>query len=450
MTDAYWNGGAPSTGAIANNDGDGSSDYDGAAPHGDEPYGDSYSDTLADVAMYYYERDLSGLDNEVPTNPTDSATHQHMVTYTVAFGVSGNLNPDDYDLESGPYPTWPDPTLGNAQKIDDVWHAAVNGRGKYLSAFNSGELVDALLAIKQNIESRTGSAASVSVNGVELYEEVGWDLYMFQSTYDSDGWTGDVKAYEIDTTTGQVITSSYVWSAADQLENVDWNNRIIATYDGSAGKPFRFDSLTPDQKTDLDENWQIDDTNAENILKFLRGQRDLEQPNGAFRDRFSVLGDVVHSSPVFENGVLYTGGNDGMLHAFSATTGSEIFAYIPNLVFENLKNLADPTFHGNHTYYVDLSPAIQPGVVQGASTMTLLVGGLGKGGNGYYALDISDPASLTTETAVANKVLWEYPNSATPVAEINDVGYSYARPAIVNSQAGWIVIVGNGTDSQHR
>jgi len=425
-------------GSIANADGD-----NGA------PYADNYSPTLADVAMYYYENDLSsGLRDEVPTNAKDGADYQHMVTYAVAFGVSGTLNPDAYDLESGPYPTWPDPTSGNAQKIDDVWHASVNGRGEYLSVFNSEELINALLAIKQNIGARTGSAASVSVNGVELYEEVGPELFMFQSTYDSDGWTGDVKAYRVNPTTGEV-SETPEWSAAEELDAVpSWTDRKIATYnpDTASGIPFQYTSLTDTQKTQLDSD--------STIVDFLKGDRSLENLNGGtFRDRFSVLGDIVHSSPVFENGVLYTGGNDGMLHAFSATTGSEIFAYIPNLVFENLKNLSDPTFHGNHTYYVDLSPVIQPEVDQGGSTMTLLVGGLGKGGKGYYALDITgiDASTLfASDGNVADKVLWEYGNDA-------DLGYSFTRPVTVDSNdddlnangTGWIVIVGNGYNSEN-
>jgi len=443
ITDAHWNGSEPLNTSIENEDGDNG-----------VPYADGYSDTLADVAMYYYENDLSSsLGDEVPTNVKDGADYQHMVTYTVAFGVSGTLIPAAYDLENGPYPTWPDPTAGNDQKIDDVWHAAVNGRGEYLSALDAEELANALLSIKQNIEARTGSAAPVSVNGVELYEEVGVNLFMFQSTFNSDGWTGDVKAYPVNATTGS-ISETPEWSAADRLDAMLLTSRKIATYSGAGGIPFSFDSLTDTQKTDLDENWQVDDTNARNILKFLRGDRLLESLNeGTLRDRFSVLGDIVHSSPVFENGVLYTGANDGMLHAFSATTGSEIFAYIPDLVFENLKNLADPTFHGNHTYYVDLSPVIQPGVDQGASTMTLLVGGLGKGGKGYYALDITGinaSTSFASDGNVADRVLWEYGNDA-------DLGYSFTRPVIVDSNdddlnadgTGWIVIVGNGYNSEN-
>jgi len=47
MTDSYWNGGDPLGGAIDNADGDNG-----------VPYADTYTNTLADVAMYYYENDL--------------------------------------------------------------------------------------------------------------------------------------------------------------------------------------------------------------------------------------------------------------------------------------------------------------------------------------------------------------------------------------------------------
>ena len=436
MTDSYWNGDPPLNASIDNEDGD-----DGV------PYADGYSDTLADVAMYYYENDLSSaLEDEVPTNLKDGADHQHMVTYTVAFGVSGTLDPTAYDLESGPYPIWPDPTAGNEQKIDDVWHAAVNGRGEFLSALNAEELADALLSIKQNIEARTGSAAPVSVNGVELYEETGVDLYMFQSTYNSDGWTGDVKAYAVNPTTGEV-SETPEWSAADWLDSTptQWVGRKIATYNPSSvppGVPFVVPNLNFDQQQSLGADF----TSQNNMRKFLKGDRSLEEQYGVgtFRNRFSILGDIVHSSPVFENGVLYTGANDGMLHAFRATDGSEIFAYIPNLVFANLYKLADPAYHDNHIFYVDLSPVIQTGVeLSPGSADTLLVGGLGRGGQGYYALDITgidESTSFGSDSAVADRVLWEFGGDP-------DLGYTYARPAIVNSQAGWIVIVGNGYNS---
>ena len=423
MTDGYYGGTSPSVGNV---------DTDNGAP-----YADGYSNTLADVAMEYYENDLaSGLDDLVPTTDTDTATHQHMVTYSVSFGVYGTLNPDDYDIENGPYPTWPNPGSGDQQKIDDLWHAAVNGRGTFLSASRPDDLVNSLLSIMQHIESRIASASAVSVNGDELYEKLGTDILMFQASYNSDGWTGDVKAYGINTETGEVITTSYQWSAADELETTNWDTgRIIATYSGSAGTPFRYESITEDQQ----ELLSTDETTAQNILNFLRGDASNEESNGGpFRDRYWRLGDLVHSSPVFNNGVLYTGGNDGMLHAFSASDGSELFAYVPNLVFENLSQLADTEY--THKYYVDLTPTVK---YVSSLDKTILVGGLAKGGRGYYALDVSNATSITSETALAGKVLWEYGGD-------DDLGYTFSKPVIVesyDSSVGAIVIFGNGYSS---
>ena len=457
MTDGYWNGNSPSVGN-ADKDEPGEPDnsiYDGP------PYEDNYSNTLADVAMYYYETDLSpegltmdngdpGLNDLVPTNIHDPATHQHMATYTVSFGVNGSLDPANYDLDStdpADWPVWPDPTDSSNTKIDDLWHAAVNGRGTFTSAANPTELRDSLLAIMQNIQARIGSASSVSINGDELYDEVAADIRMFQASYNSDGWTGDVQAHAVDLETGTVETDSYLWSAAAQLESTAANDRIIATYDGSQGIPFRFDSpgLTDDLKDLLDTNWQTDDTFARNLLDYLRGDATHEEKNGGtLRNRIRKLGDIVHSSPTHNGGYLYTGGNDGMLHVFKVADGKEVFAYIPKLVFHNLTQLADPLY--THKYYVDLTPAVK-GVNFSGTEKTILVGGLGKGGRGYYALDVTDPQDITSETVLANRVMWEYPNDSTPQSEIDDMGYSFSKAAIVNSKAGWVVIVGNGYNS---
>jgi len=526
MTDGYWNGGSP---GIGNADGDNNTDYDGGI------YGDNWLNTLADVAMYYYERDLaSDLDDMVPPTPEDSATHQHMAIYSVSFGIRGTLDPDDYDLVNGPYPTWPGPVNGDPEKIDDLWHAAVNGRGAYYNANNPEELATALLAIMQNVIGRIASSSSVSVNGDELYQTLGSDIKMFQASYSSDGWVGDIKSYNVDPDTGKVISSTYNWSAAEQLETQNWDSgRIIATFDGVSGRPFRFDNLSRELKDVLDSDWTTDDTNARNILNYIRGDDSNEQDNGgSFRSRSQVLGDIVHSAPTYRNGYIYAGANDGMLHAFDASTGNEVFAYVPKLVFENLSELTNPAY--SHKFYVDLTPAISDiyvsaesdGVDNDGDTIideagetkvkTILVGGLGKGGKGYYALDITDPSSIVSEGTWANKVMWEYPrahrvsivdvsgeepivittatahgfrtgdrviiegvlgetdaNGTWTITKLSDttfslngsegdddytsggtarvwntewdsLGYSFSKPAIVNSNAGWIVIFGNG------
>jgi type IV pilus assembly protein PilY1 len=158
-----------------------------------------------------------------------------------------------------------------------------------------------------------------------------------------------------------------------------------------------------------------------------------------------MLGDIVHSSPVFIDDVVYVGANDGMLHAFKASDGTELFAYVPNLVFDYLSELADPDYE--HRFYVDLTPTVKKGekLLGGSGSETILVGGLGKGGKGYFALDITNSNSMTPDD-----VLWEFPKETADQTDKDDMGYSFSKPVVVRSYDTahpWIVIFGNGYNS---
>jgi len=157
--------------------------------------------------------------------------------------------------------------------------------------------------------------------------------------------------------------------------------------------------------------------------------------------RGSKLGDIVHSSPLLAGNVLYAGSNNGMLHAFDVDTGDEIFAYVPRLVFESLDKLTVENPNYAHTYFVDQSPYIAN--VGGSS---LLVNTLGKGGKGVYCLDVTDIANAELK---ANSIFkWEYPDSTDPDNSPDpDMGYGFSMAFIVDSNAGPVVIFGNGYDS---
>ncbi|MDD2605340.1 MAG: PilC/PilY family type IV pilus protein, partial [Desulfobacteraceae bacterium] len=430
ISDGAWDGGAAGE---KNIDGDNG-----------PPYADDFSNTLADTAMYYYENDLApAVPDEVPTNFYDKATWQHMVTYGVTFGVNGHLDPDDYDLynfnpDQRVYPTWPSP-LGSDDdalkaKIDDIYHAAVNGRGKYLSAKTPQELIAFLKEAIDDVVARIGSGAGVTING----EEIDAGSTVYQSIYNTEGWTGDVKAYALDPETGEVIRSSYLWSAEEELKDRDWNTgRKIATFNGTAGTPFRYDA---DQAA-LFDMLSTNAAEAQNMVAYLRGDSSLEVKNGGtYRNRnFKVnelttrdtkLGDIVHSAPVFHSYVkgdtthkiIYAGANDGMLHAFNADTGEEVFAYVPRLVFSRLKNITEPSY--DHEFFVDLTPYVTfvnaPVDGGGTEQRAYLVGGLGKGGRGYYSLDVTDPIAIASETDLTGKVLWEYPKNDLKVSTASD------------------------------
>jgi Tfp pilus tip-associated adhesin PilY1 len=90
--------------------------------------------------------------------------------------------------------------------------------------------------------------------------------------------------------------------------------------------------------------------------------------------------------------------------------------------------------------------------IGGSPATTLLVGGLGKGGKGYFCLDISNiDATTVAEASAATIVKWEYPNTTDPDnAPDPDIGYSFSQAYLVNSQAGWVVIFGNGYESTNK
>lgn len=458
MTDGFWNGSSPDVG---NQDSNSSNNYDGS------PYADTYSNTLADVAMKYYKNDLSSaLDDEIPTNSCDPATHQHMVTYGVSLGVTGDLDPDDYHscLLDGSQPSWPDPTDGDSEKIDDLYHASINGRGLFFSAGNPQELVDSLTDVMSNIASRTSSGASVSVNG----EELNTGTVLYQASYNSDNWTGDVTAFPVDSSTGEIKKEEddILWNAAERLQLLSAAERNIVTYNplSESGIDFTYASLDSDQKAHMNP----DSAKAEKVVRFIRG----EEISG-FRSRSKKLGDIVHSAPLLVGDTIYAGGNDGMLHAFDADTGDERFAYVPNLVMDNFYNNDSPedSFYEpgyEHRFFVDLTPYAQYFVdLEGDGSdnaYTYLVGGLGKGGKGYYCLDITQADSKTHNSdinAIEEMIKWEYPKPTASTDEIDSLGYTFSTPFVVRTNIEssestskkkkykWAVIFGNGYGSDN-
>jgi len=430
LTDGWWNGNDPS---VNNADGDNSSDFDTVC------FQDSYDNTLADVAMYYYENDLSdSLANKVPPRSEDINTQQHMVTFSVSFGLNGSLKPfDDYPSCplvneksdcSGHCPEWPEPISNDKTTIDDLWHAAVNGRGEYFSASNPQDLILAMEAIGRQI-SVIGSAASVAVNGQKLEH----DSLVFQGSYNSSDWSGDLRAFG----TGGSDEFDFdkpVWSARDELDDKNWEDRVIITSNGGRNG-ILFNELDDE---DLLERIHKDEDMAKKIMRYVSGDDTDEQKNGgSARTRYHKLGDIVHSHPLFFKEFVFIGANDGMGHVFVSETGEEAGAYVPNLVFENLAELYSPEY--THKFYCDATPTIKE-----TDDGSYLVGGLGRGGRGYYCLNVS-------ESEFASMPKWEFP-PYTSDDEDDDVkmGYSYSTPFIVKSNYAdkWVVIFGNGYGSK--
>lgn len=499
-TDGYWNGDAgyktDGVSSVGNQDGEGT-----ARPMYDKL---GSSDSLADVAMYYYQTDLrangatgalgAGIDvgkDNVPGSGADNALHQHMTTFTLGLGLSGTLEyREDYlSSTSGDYAeilsgtkNWPIAKADSPTAIDDLWHAAVNGRGTYFSAQNSEKLVTGLSKALAGVSARTGAAASAATSTLE---PVPGDNQLFIALYRTVKWDGDLQAKSIDPTTGEVSDTA-VWSAQAKLDAMPSDDRKIYTYDANAGdgtkrKPFTWATLNDDEKAlfmnkctnnllsqcpDLNETAREKVNQGETLVGFLRGQSSNEDQSGntdlLYRDREHVLGDMVGAQPVYikkptfpyldENyatfrdvtqanraAMVYAAANDGMLHAFDATTGAERWAYIPPMVMPNLYKLADKNYASKHQYFVDGSPSVgdicpnaPTSTCQASEWKTILVGGLNKGGKGYYALDITNPDNP--------KALWNFTD-----ADDADMGLSYGNPIITKRADGtWVVALTSG------
>ncbi len=468
------------------------------------PFADNHSNTLADVAMYYWKNDLRpDLPNKVPANTSDPAFWQHMVTFTVGLGVSGALTA----LPSGSE-TWPDPggEIDTPAKIDDLWHAAVNSRGQFFSAADPSVFANALSNALSTIVARTGSASAVSTNSNSLTTSG----RVYQAKFNSGDWSGQLLSIPVDATGTQSAPEWEAGSVSLASASINPATRVVITKGSTDGVAFEYANLSSEQKASLNKNaaGNTDNCGPERVT-YLRGGGLNEGSSGTFScasgvtvNKFRVratskLGDIVNSTPfyvgkpvagysdvdhpgyaAFETAhrnrlpIVYVGANDGMLHGFNAcipgvtpgcsaaNAGKEMIAYVPSMVYTNLGRLTDKDYDANHRFFVNGSPMVADAYLSGAlGWRTVLVGGLNGGGKGYFALDVTNPADASqtgptfTTANAANLLLWEFSD-----ADDADMGYSYNQPSldqvigqsrqIVKMENGqWAVIVGNGYNS---
>jgi type IV pilus assembly protein PilY1 len=528
-------------------------------------------DTLADVAQYYYVTDLRGagslgaavgspavqedvgtvnnVKGKVSSNPEDdTAPWQHMTTFTLGLGVDGTLtyNPTYRTNPTGDFLAikngtmdWPPPVQDTPTAVDDLWHAAVNGRGTYFSARDPAQLSSGLANALADIGAVEASAAAAATSNLE---PVAGDNFAYVASYETVRWNGELEARTIDLVTGAVGTTE-LWSAQDRLDALTYSTtpggtaRRILRLNPSSGalEDFTWANLTATERTFFGDTWigtgtmtypaafppvpavtplthwaslsgpQQTAAVGSPMIDFLRGDNTFESQasvaaaNQLYRDRQRVLGDVVNGAPIYVKKVsasytdvgysspaganfkecinvggtgcagIYSGArdpnvtgvvgnprvstvfiaaNDGMLHALDGNTGVERWAYIPRTMIPRLFKLADKNYANNHQYYVDGSPTVGDIYDPAAGKWkTILVGGLGAGGRGFYAIDVTDPVNPIG--------LWEFnarPAATCPSSTILnsdkddcDLGLSFGNPVITKLADGtWVVVVTSG------
>ncbi len=476
MTDGYWSGGSPGVGDVDGKNGPAIDSYAGYRP--ESPFEDDRSDTLADVAMYFWNRDLRpDLPNDVPTTGINPAFWQHMVTFGVGLGVTGiiedpktvfdAIGDEDVDIE------WADPFSSEAAKVDDLLHAAVNSRGGFFNAADPDTFATELSGVLTTIVSRVENSATAAAASSAVLRQ---DSLAFSAGFRSTDWSGALQATEIlkGGARGQLI-----WDAEFELEAKGANSRGLFTMaDGQAVELKLLNNLSEAQKDALNTApaGTVDNL-GQSRIDWLRGaspgvgnfRNRIFQPEGGGPSRLRLLGDIIGSNPQYAGpvnygyrrlpgtegssygnyrsssdylarpNVVYVGANDGFLHAFDALTGEELFGYMPGELLEpgdndsaRINDVMERDY--SHRFYMNGTPTISDAYING-SWRTILVGAMGVGGRTVFALDISDPENFS-----ASDVLWEFTDP--------DLGRGVDSPQVVRLPSGeWAAVFGNGYNS---
>ncbi|MDF0751174.1 PilC/PilY family type IV pilus protein [Marinobacter sp. 71-i] len=490
MTDGIWNGDNPSVGNVDNKPGP---SYNNPDPNGSDfnytavsPFTDGHSNTLADVAMEYWKNDLrTDLGNKVPVTSTDPAFWQHMTTFTIGLGVTGDIKEADalaaLDPTNGITINWPEPGSDRSpQNIDDLLHAAINGRGGYASAQNPKEFAEEIQSFLGDVIARSQtSASSAAVSSAVLRA----DSLGFFAGFRSEDWSGTLSGFNFD-------LGNEIWDAEKILAQTLPANRKLITHNGSQGVELEFASasslsnLSDAQRTALNADPTLNATQdnlGHNRVAWLHGDNDShatlrnrEGKDAGGNTVLRLLGDVINANPQFvgktnygfsrlegtegtkygafrstssyQNRIdaLYVPANDGILHAFDGATGEELFGYIPSELllpsgsnsYARISELMKPNY--THRYFMDGTPRVQDAYIDkdgngSKEWRTVLLGTMGKGGKTIFALDITDPGSFSP----ANDVLWEFRHA--------NLGYGVTDPQISRLDDGtWAAIFGNG------
>lgn len=386
---------------------------------------------------------------------------QSVYTYTIGFTTSGTAN-----------------TV--------LTQTAVNGKGQFFAANNYDELLAVFDTIIGAIaEQTTNFAAFTAPKLTAIGDNYQGYVASFIPRKASAMWEGDVRCYGLDANGDFLLNpngtlKSPLWEASDKLSAGDPGSRDIFTFFSGSMQDFK------SANTDITNTMlglgvgAAEDAKRHRIITIVRGEEDASAgitypyiragTEGALKTGPSRLGDVFHFQPLvvgepvkwriaFDNSfkafyeanknrkkAVYVGANDGMLHCFNVVDGSEIWAFLPPV---NLKKIKALGLEEQHEYYVDGQAAAQEMKINNntdaSAWRTILVFGLGRGGPGYYALDVSNPEtkqfrweiSVPVNGANAGKtVLTQADGTQTVISDFPWLGHTMGTPVFGNIANG--------------
>jgi len=271
--------------------------------------------------------------------------------------------------------------------------AAAGGTATAFSANDPTALNDALESIFSTIDAEGGSSGATVANSTSLDD----NTRLYQANFNPGDWSGGVQGYEF---TSQVLDTTPSWTARIPVVA----SRNLYTFNGTGRVVLNWANLSSAQQAAA---------GSQEVLDYIRGERTGE--GSTYRVRSSLLGDIVYSAPAYLQEVaasplaaidmLMVSANDGFFHAFDGVTGLERFAYMPRGVdLAVLKSISSKAYNKTHKYFVD-GPVVASRRDE-TSNRNIVVGTLGRGGRGAFALDITNPTNPT--------VLWDLTGSYAP------------------------------------
>jgi type IV pilus assembly protein PilY1 len=380
---------------------------------------------------------------------------------------------DDKNTDGNPFKTID--SAGAPVTNNSEWSAGVDDNGQpkpstYFLASNPDKMIAAIKAIFSKVANDSGTISGGALSSAKI-DPAG--TYLYVPSFSSSKWSGSIQAYQITYTAGVVnISNTPTWDAGKRLTGdvaasiapvPTIRNVFTAKTDGT-GVQFDYANLDTAQQALLDTNYYtgIADGLGSDRIKYLRGDRTKEDVNGGpFRGRDSIMGDIINSSPesagvkparsIIGNGyaawydgltrtpAVYVGTNAGMLHAFNANTGTELFAFVPPMVMNKLSAVTSPSYV--HMPLIDAPPLVAEAQV-GSNWKSVLISGAGGGAQGVFALDVTHP-----ETFIASSYMWQFTDKDDP-----DMGYLMTSPKIYKLKTSantykWYAAVASGYDN---
>jgi type IV pilus assembly protein PilY1 len=383
----------------------------------------------------------------------------------------------------------------------DLEDAAIKGGGKYALVRNTAELEETIRNMMSGFvnEGNTSFVAPVVPTSPENRSYSGERVYLgFFQPLSQKPWAGNVKKFGL-SLSGQVVdaTGEGATNADGTFKDTAWSfwtdqweikpdYGVVRRGGSGAGLVYRdqvnnprkiYSNLTATKDLTASGNrFNTSNVTVEALELETEAQRDAlvsyihgfdsyldnDMSTNRGRPRDWIMGDILHSKPAvvtyntfafteenerscdINRTMIYVGSNSGMLQAVRDCDGMEEWAFVPDEVLPNLRQLSERP--GARAYFVDASPVAwildknNNGIIEPENgDRVILIFGLRRGGSAYYALDVTVPD--------APQVLWKITPS-TPGFE--ELGQTWSEPQFgrvkIGSESKIVAFVGAGYD----